>query len=442
MVIFAMVSDMLKLARLFILTLFILCNYSYADVRVEVGDDAEAFEEVFLEDANLSQEEKNVLRGYHQKIKEHHNKYVGPGDYEEIHLSRRDSGSLESAIKFKHPEGGDFVYQFVVRKTKNHFTGYKMSRGPKVFGAYKETVALNDARDKHNFVKSKEKLFKDMNDQVFSDRLYGLDGKNFEKLSDSEIKKEFNSMFKKMHADKLDLNRHSEALRQDEHLKEMQHDMSSISEAMRDRSKKGKEKRDEINDRYKQFRARFNTFYNMKFSSWSGQYKDAQEHMKSTPKLSKRHPGKFKSRESNTKGFERDVVEPVVRKRKLEKSFEENVTRGFTPADEYPSESNSTKGRSFDDINKEEKGFFGKAWSWFSGADQKTKHEKQSQGGTKTDGRPSSGSAPRSQKKEDLINKNWRKDGFLNRSHKRGSGWVSGAAEDAVDDANDDLINH
>ncbi len=497
MVIFAMVSDMLKLARLFILTLFIFCNYSYADIRVEVGDDAEAFEEVFVDDVNLSQEEKNALKGYHQRIKEHHNKYVGPGDYEEIHLSRRGSGSLESAIKFKHPDGGDFIYQFVVRKTKKHFSGYKMSRGPKVFGAYKETVALNDAKDKHDFVESKGKLFKEMNDQVFSDRLHGLNGTNFEKLSDSDLKKEFNSMFRKMHADKLNLNKHGEKLRDDEHLKAMQHDMSSITEALRDRTKKGEEKRDEINDRYKQFRARFNTFYNKQFSNWSQEYQDAKEHMKRTPKLSEKHPGKFKSRGANSKGFERDVVAPTMEKRNQSTDYGHYQTPRHEPP-KRPFPDSQYDGRQ---KPKEEKTYWQSFWDWATpGADQKVKVEVPPRGGTKTDGRPKQGSnfassgkavpptppkgtagnpwtqeewrehkkqkakeerskkkraekkqksaedskkpTPRSKKKDDLINKSWRQDSFLNRSHKRGSGWVSDDTEDAVDDANDALINH
>ena len=244
---------MLKLAKIFILTIFVFCNFSYAATfKVEEGDDASAFEEVLMDAVNLSTEEANALKGYHRRLKDHHNTYVGPGDYTEIHLHRRPNGNVQSAIKFTHPEGGDFIYKLIIRTDKKSGDVTLHTR-PKVFGSYKETIAFKEKGHQSGFVKDNQKILQKIYDEMMHSKT--LSGENFKALSLKDLKKELKGVYIKISADQLHV-KHN-AIRDHPQYKEMQYSRSELVDSLRRGSSAT---RDDINNAYSTFRGKFNVF--------------------------------------------------------------------------------------------------------------------------------------------------------------------------------------
>lgn len=281
---------MLKLARFFILNLFVLCNLSFADssdLSIGLGDDSEAFKEIAVNKRELTSEERGIMKDHHKEIKKHHNENIGSGGYKAIHMTKRPSGTMESVIKFKHPEGGEFVYQSVVKKDRDSGDGHKLLRGTKVYGAYKETLALHQAKSKKEFFENLRKDFKDVQEIVSSPKMIG---DNYKGLSDKEFRKQFKRIAKDIDADSMKLHKYATGVQEDKYLRYLHDSIDHINKSMSGATLD----RDSTNRYYENFRDAFDEFYNKRFESWEKEHESAKQNLKeSTRSISARHPGKF-----------------------------------------------------------------------------------------------------------------------------------------------------
>jgi hypothetical protein len=287
---------MLKLVRFFAFSLLIAGNVAFADqanLPVGIGDHGEAFEDIAVKKKDLTPEERGILKDHHKEIKKHHNDKIGSGGYKVIHMGKRPSGTLESAIKFKHPEGGEFVYQSVVKKDHDDVDGHKILKRTKVFGAYKETLAVHQAQSKKDFVKKLKKDFDNVQKIISSSTMIG---DNYKALSDKDFRKKFNSIAKDLEADEIKLHKYGTSIQQDKYLKYLHDSIRHIRQSL----DAEEFDRDSTNSDYDHFRDSFGEFYNKRLAGWHEELDPAKKNLKeSTRSIAERHPGKFQPTEKS-----------------------------------------------------------------------------------------------------------------------------------------------
>jgi hypothetical protein len=281
---------MLKLVRFFILSLFVTGNVAFADpsnLPIGIGDHGEAFKDISVNKKDLTSEERGILKDHHKEIKKHHNEKIGSGGYKVIHMAKRPSGTLESAIKFQHPEGGEFVYQSVVKKDRDDKDGHKLLRGTKVYGAYKETLAVHQAKSKKDFSKNLKKDFDNVQKIISSAKMIG---DNYKGLSDKDFRKQFKSIAKNLEADSMKLHKYGTSIQQDKYLKYLHDSISHIRQSL----DVEEFDRDSTNRYYDNFRGSFEEFYTKRLAGWHEEHAPAKQNLKeSTRSIAARHPGKF-----------------------------------------------------------------------------------------------------------------------------------------------------
>lgn len=285
---------MYKIARLLIVSFFFLSNLSFADtgknLEIHLGDDSEAFKDISVNKSALTSDERKTLKAHHKEIKGFHNRNVGSGGYKIIHMDKRPSGTLESAIKFKHPEGGEFVYQSVVKPGSDSSEGgHKLARVTKVYGAYRETIALNQAKSKKAFFGEFKKEFNNVKEIINSSKMIG---DNFKGLDDKDFQKQFKRISKMISSDSVKLEKYATDIQEDKYLSYLHQTVDNVNQTMEN----GISDRDTTNRLYESFRSAFDDFYNERFQGWDKEVDSAKQTLKeSTRVMAARHPGKFQA---------------------------------------------------------------------------------------------------------------------------------------------------
>lgn len=282
---------MSRIAKLFILSFFVFFGAAFAEdqsnLRIHLGDDGDAFKQVSVNKKALTSDDRKTLKSHHKEIKAHHNEHIGSGGYKVIHMDKRPSGTLESAIKFKHPEGGEFVYQSVVKPEVGVTEGHKLKRATHVYGAYRETLNLHQAESKDDFIRNLRKDFGNVQEIISSAKMIG---DNFKGLSDKDFQRQFKRISKMIDADSMKVHKYASSVQGDKYLKYLHQYVDSVNQSMEG----GIQDRDLTNRYYENFRDAFDEFYSGRFKEWESSLESAKQNLKeATRVISARHPGKF-----------------------------------------------------------------------------------------------------------------------------------------------------